>query len=56
LKIDIDITRQQEKLFIDEANRQWENLTGKIPFYYGEWIAIYTTICWKRFKEKVASN
>ncbi len=53
---DTDITRQQDLIFYAEANRQWDNLDGKIPFYYGEWIAIYVATCWKRLGEKIRCN
>ena len=56
MQIDTDITWQKNIEFLAEAERQWENLNGQIPFHYGEWITVYLAACWMRFNEKVQSN
>jgi len=52
----LDIDRKLDSHFISEAERQWDNLTGEIPFYFCEFMSLYVAACWRNLSERARDN
>ena len=54
--MEIEVTQAVNQEFILEAERQWDNLSGKIPFTFAEWVKMYVHACWVRRIEGARLN